>query len=234
MLNEYDDKYLRTAGTKVSKIHLTVPFGPTTEVEVDLTIFDITGQRGFKDMVKETYFHGCQGLVAVSDVTRKETLAAVHDWLSVGMSVAGDVPAILFVNKMDLADRQRAMTDQDIVKVARTWEMPISFTSAKTGEGVDEAFNVLAITIVDRAFREMQARAVEQNLREKILALVMKNRGGVSKAMFFEAFRGVSYNELEGELKRLGGEGIIELNWNGPADFTVFMTTLGERIMRRE
>ena len=30
--NEYDDKYLHTVGTKVSKVEVTVPFGPATEV----------------------------------------------------------------------------------------------------------------------------------------------------------------------------------------------------------
>ena len=228
--DEYDDKYIHTVGTKVTKIELTVPHGPTGEVEVDLAIFDIMGQKGFKDMVKETFFFGCQGLLAVCDVTRRDTLHAVHDWMSAATNVAGDVPAFLLVNKMDLAERQRDVPDSEIEKVAGTWEMPIAHTSAKTGAGVDDAFNSLAIAIVEAAFRNVAEHAVEHDLRHKVLLLVsQKGQYGVSKAEFFEALHGVSYNDLEKEITKLEREALIQVNWRGPADFTVLITPLGER-----
>src|SRR4030067_409698 len=149
--DEYDDKYLHTVGTKVSKIELEVPFGADTTVEVDLSIFDIMGQKGFKDMVKETFFHGCQGLLAVCDVTRRETLNAVHDWMATATGVAGDVPAFLLVNKMDLAPRSRVFPDSEVEKGARTWEMPIAYTAAKTRDGVDDAFKSLAVSTLEGA-----------------------------------------------------------------------------------
>src|SRR5437667_2831872 len=52
--------YLHTIGTKVSKIELTVPYGADVEVQLSMSIFDIMGQRGFRDLVKETYYHGAQ------------------------------------------------------------------------------------------------------------------------------------------------------------------------------
>ena len=227
--DEYDDKYLHTVGTKVTKIELTVPHGPDSEVEVDVAIFDIMGQKGFKDMVKETFFFGCQGLLAVCDVTRRDTLHAVHDWMSAATSVAGDVPAFLLVNKMDL-EKQRACPESEVVKVAETWEMPIAYTSAKTGVGVDDAFNSLAIGIVEGVFRQVAAHRVDEDLRRKVLLLVsQKGHLGVSKREFFEVLQGVSYNELERELRKLEREALIQINWRGPADFTVLITPLGER-----
>ena len=229
--DEYDDKYLHTIGTKVSKLELTVPHGPDTEVEIDLAIFDIMGQPGFKDTVKESYFYGAHGIVAVCDVTRAETLNAIHDWMSAATGVAGDVPAFLLVNKMDLAEKQRAFQDPDVDKVARRWQMPIALTSAKTGAGVDDVFNSLAIAIVDKVFREGEARAAsEGDLRKKVLVMVAR-RGtlGVTKREFFEALPGVSYSELERELKRLEREALVQVNWRGPADFTVLITPLGNR-----
>src|SRR2546427_12436004 len=47
VLNEYQDTYLHTVGTRVSKVELTVPHGVDTEVQMDMSIFDIMGQRGF-------------------------------------------------------------------------------------------------------------------------------------------------------------------------------------------
>src|SRR3989304_5445810 len=79
VLDEYEDSYLHTIGTKVSKIQLSVPYGEDFVVQVDLSIFDIMGQRGFRDMVRETYFHGAQGLMGVWDPTRRDSLLPLNE-----------------------------------------------------------------------------------------------------------------------------------------------------------
>src|SRR3990170_3052021 len=117
VLDEYEDTYLHTVGTKVSKIELTVPYGADIEVHMDLSIFDIMGQRGFRDMVRETYFHGAQALMAVCDLTRKDSLLALNEWLPTALEISGDVPVYIVVNKNDLADR-RAFAQDDVKKVA--------------------------------------------------------------------------------------------------------------------
>ncbi len=227
--DEFEDAYLHTIGTKVTKIELVVPCGDL-EVLVDLMIFDIMGQKGFRDLIKETFFEGCSGLVAVCDATRAETLAAVHDWMSAATEVAGDVPATLLVNKIDLVDASRDSPLPGVDRVAATWEMPYACTSAKTGEGVDDAFNRLAVAIVEDAFREETEHAVEVDLRRKVLLLAARRgRLGVSKADFFQAFPGVSYTELERELQRLEQQALVSIRWRDAADFTVEITPLGAR-----
>lgn len=227
VLDEYEDTYLHTVGTKVSKIELTVPHEPNLEVQMDMTIFDIMGQRGFRDMIRETYFHGAQALMAVCDVTRKDSLLALNDWISMALEIAGDVPVVIVVNKMDLTDR-RAFAEDDIKKVAEPYAAPYVLTSARTGEFVDDAFNSVAIEIVDRALRAEQARAVERGLREKLLLLLTK-RGtmGLKKTQFFEILKGVNYDDLGAELARLEREGLVTLSWHGPADFTAQITPRG-------
>src|SRR5256885_15630055 len=79
VLNEYQDTYSQTVGTRVSKIELTIPHGPDTEVQMDMAIFDIMGQKGFRDLVRETYYHGAGALIAVCDLTPKDTLAALEE-----------------------------------------------------------------------------------------------------------------------------------------------------------
>ena len=227
VLNEYQDTYLHTLGTKVSKIALTVPYGADVEVQMDMSIFDIMGQHGFRDLVRETYFHGAQALLAVCDVTRLDSLSALDEWIPSALEIAGDVPVFILVNKKDLIDR-RAFTEEQVQKVAEPFGAPWVMTSARTGEAVEDAFNALAIEVVDRAMRTEQARAVERGLREKILLLLTK-RGtiGLKKAQFFEILRGVSYDELERELSRLEKEGDVVLIWHGPADFTATVTKKG-------
>ncbi len=227
VLNEYQDTYMHTIGTKVSKIELTVPYGPDLEIAMDMAIFDIMGQHGFRDLIRETYFHGAQALMAVCDITRLDSLTALSTWIASGLEVAGDVPVYILANKKDLADR-RAITDEQIQNVAEPFGAPWVLTSAKTGEFVDDAFNALAVEIVDRALRTEKARAVERGLREKILLLLAKRGSiGLKKTQFFEILRGVSYDELNRELQGLEKEGLVVLAWFGPADFTATVTAKG-------
>ncbi len=227
VLNEYQDTYMHTIGTRVSKIELTVPKGPDLEIQMDMSIFDIMGQHGFRDLIRETYFHGAQALMAVCDLTRMDSLTALSSWISSGLEISGDVPVYIIVNKSDLVDR-RAFSDEDIQKVAEPLGAPWVMTSAKTGEYVDDAFNGLAVEIVDRALRAEQAREVERGLRDKLLLLLAK-RGtlGLKKNQFFEILKGVSYDELQRELDRLEKDGLVTLTWFGPADFTATITSRG-------
>src|SRR5213083_3434771 len=144
VMSEYEDVYLRTVGTRVSKIELVVPHGPDTEVHMDMSIFDIMGEKGFRDLVRETYYHGAQALMAVCDLTRKDSLDALTEWIPAALEITGDVPLYLAVNKKDL-EAQRAISDEEIRQAAETFAAPYVLTSALTGEFVEDAFNALAI-----------------------------------------------------------------------------------------
>ena len=233
VLNEYQDTYLHTVGTRVSKVELTVPHGADTEVQMDMSIFDIMGQRGFKDLVRETYYHGSQALMGVCDLTRKDSLYALNEWIPSALEIAGDVPVYLVVNKKDLEER-RAITEDEIRHVAEAFAAPIVYTSARTGTFVDDAFNALAIEIVDRAFRQDAARAVERGLRDKVLELLDKRGSiGLKKNQLFEILRGVNFDDLQGELARLEGEGLVTLLWHGTSDFTAVITARGTAAIKR-
>jgi len=64
-------------------------------------------------------------------------------------SVAGEVPLFPVVNKADLAD-QAAYGDTDMAFMARSLRCGFLKTSAKTGEGVQDAFLRLARIVADR------------------------------------------------------------------------------------
>jgi small GTP-binding protein len=233
VLNEYEDAYMHTVGSRVSKVELTVPHGVDLEVEMDMSIFDIMGQRGFRDMIRETYFHGSQGLMAVCDLTRRDSLMSLNDWIPAALEIAGDVPVYIVVNKKDLPDR-RAFSDDELRGVAQSFNAPFILTSARTGEFVEDAFNALAIEMVDRAVREEQAHAVERGLRDKILTLLVKRGSlGLKKNQFLEILRGVNFDELVQEMNRLEGEGLLTVAWHGAADFTALITPRGADIARR-
>src|SRR5437773_11430588 len=101
VLNEYQDTYLHTVGTRVNKIALTIPHGADTEVQMDMAIFDIVGQKGSRDLVRETYYHGAQALMAVRDLTQKDSLSALDDRIPPAFESTGDPPLYLVVNQKD-------------------------------------------------------------------------------------------------------------------------------------
>src|SRR2546428_11214228 len=130
VLNEYQDTYLHTVGTRVSKVELTVPHGADTEVQMDMSIFDIMGQSGFKDLVRETYYHGAQGLMGVCDLTRKDSLYALNEWIHSALDIAGDVPVYLIVYKRDLEER-RATSEGEVRHVPGGFPAPAVHTSTR-------------------------------------------------------------------------------------------------------
>jgi len=149
--DQFDDRYISTLGAKVSKKERTVKNPKADgEIAIDMTIWDIMGEKGFRELLKEAYFHGAQGILAVCDVTRKDTLGELHDWIAAVHKVTGQVPIQFLANKADL-DKQRAVQEDDVKKVADVHKSPYLFTSAKTGQGVEEGFLGLGVMIAAKS-----------------------------------------------------------------------------------
>src|SRR6266550_4306706 len=148
VLDEYDDRYIATLGTKITKKVMSVQdprgAGPVT---VHAILWDIMGTPTLRDLLKEAYYHGAEGIFAVADQTRKETLAALDAWARSIRSVAGEIPTFGLVNKKDLdPDPGFAAGEIEAFFEKRGW--PWLYTSAKTGVGVEEGFQRLAETIL--------------------------------------------------------------------------------------
>ena len=152
VLDYFDDRYIITLGTKVTKKQVLLRETPLgTPMELTLTIWDIMGQESFRELLKEAYFYGANGLLAVIDVTDTGTLLAIDRWIKLARGVAGKVPVHIIVNKVDLQNKITFSSD-DVVPIARDLEASISFTSAKTGEKVEDSFEVIASAIVQARF----------------------------------------------------------------------------------
>src|SRR5437867_9303807 len=130
--DQFDDRYISTLGVKVSKKEVVVasPRGDA-EIVIDMTIWDIMGEKGFRELLKEAYFHGAQGILAVCDITRKDTLDDLEDWVAAVVKVTGNVPIEFLANKADLKG-QMTVTKADIQSAAEAHDAPFLFTSAKT------------------------------------------------------------------------------------------------------
>ena len=149
VLDIFDDKYISTIGTKITKKSQIFDID-NEKIDMDMIIWDIMGQPSFRALLQDAYFYGAQGILAVCDTTRIETLKDIHGWIDSVRDVIGDVPIIFLANKNDLKDQMtfgQTELDQEVSK----YGMPAFFSSAKTGENVDNAFTQLGRMILERA-----------------------------------------------------------------------------------
>jgi small GTP-binding protein len=138
VLRRFDEKYISTLGTSVSK--KTIPI-PQLKTEVQLLIWDVSGQKEFK-RIHSAALNGAKGALIVCDCTRRETLESLEKWVGSLRSVSGDVPVVFLANKSDLRDQQK-IWDEDMENLAARYDSPFAFTSAKTGDNVQGAFQIL-------------------------------------------------------------------------------------------
>jgi small GTP-binding protein len=132
----FSDTYLTTVGVKIDKKKVALDSG-----EMTLMLWDIYGQDELQT-VRDSYLRGATGYLLVADGTRFSTLDTAVALQKRAESVIGLVPFLLLLNKRDL-DREWQVDQQTLMTlVERGWR--VVKTSAKTGEGVEEAFTTLA------------------------------------------------------------------------------------------
>jgi small GTP-binding protein len=146
--NVFDESYIRTLGASVSKKTVVVQtIGP--HVRVDMTILDVMGNRKFLELFRDAYFQGARGILAVADLTRRSTLDALVEWIRGTESVVGSVPVMVIGNKTDLIGGA-AYGPDELRALADTFGGDFVLASAKTGDGVEEAFRRLATLVAAR------------------------------------------------------------------------------------
>jgi len=149
VLDEYDDRYIATLGAKVTKKELDSP-QEHGKAAVTMILWDIWGNKNVRELLKDAYYHGGHGIIAVCDVTRPETLEELDGWAQAIRSVAGDIPVCLLANKVDL-NKDWLLKEADVKAFATKRGWPFYFTSAKTGEHVEEAFGAMVETILRKS-----------------------------------------------------------------------------------
>lgn len=147
VLDEYDDRYIATLGAKVTKKDMETDDPKRGRVQVTIILWDIWGNKNVRELLKDAYYHGAHGIIAVCDVTRPETMEELDGWADAITSVAGDIPVCLLANKNDLPDR--VLREPDIKKFSDARKWPAFQTSAKTGDHVDDAFGEIVAQILN-------------------------------------------------------------------------------------
>ena len=136
----FSDAYLTTVGVKIEKRMVSVG-----AAEVALILWDIAGEDGVTG-IRTSYLRGAAGYFLVVDVTRGETLEIAKSIQARVTSEIGSVPFLFLFNKTDLKE-EWDIPEQSLEDLKDAGHEVLR-TSAKTGEGVEEAFQALAKRMV--------------------------------------------------------------------------------------
>ncbi len=151
VLDVFDDKYIDTLGTKVSKKQIILK-KDDREINLTLSIWDVLGQQDFKN-IQSMAFKGSKGAMFVCDITRKETLDNLRNWHRRVTEVAGNIPFLILANKSDL-NEQYTFTEAELKDFAEDLGAPYFLTSAKKGDNVIKSFYKIGDYITKNIFEK--------------------------------------------------------------------------------
>lgn len=117
-----------------------IKIDPSTEVF--LQIWALKQNEEFTRLFPD-YMENAHALIIVFDVTHKQALKAVKEYISISRDIVGNIPIFLFGNKIDMENRE--ITQDQLNKLCEDLKCEKSqFISVKTGHNVEEAFMSVA------------------------------------------------------------------------------------------
>lgn len=124
-------------------------------IELLLNLWDFGGEKKFR-LLFPSYVSGSSGALLLYDLTNKDSLEDLHNWIQIIDNVPNPPRTkILIEAKKDLEEK-REITKEDAMKIFNQYKFQgdILSTSAKTGENVEEAFEMLGRAILRNSLKK--------------------------------------------------------------------------------
>jgi small GTP-binding protein len=144
----FQREYIKTIGAQFSKFD--------EEIEGDhcaLFFWDIAGQEEFHFLRPSFYKSSVASIVVFSIEENdfgKESFKNAARWLKEIRKFCGDIPVVLFGNKVDLVDESK-LDEKKILKFVKKSHFNGYYrTSAKTGQNVENAFKTIIKELYDK------------------------------------------------------------------------------------
>jgi small GTP-binding protein len=135
----FQKDYIKTLGAQFSKYD--------EEIEgnnVKLFFWDIAGQEEFNFM-RPTFYKGSKAAIIVFShaLGEEKSFERIPNWHDDIKKFCGDLPIVLFGNKIDLAKEHKIEEKKILELVSKRNFLGYYKTSAKTGTGVYQAFQAI-------------------------------------------------------------------------------------------
>ncbi|KAK7206855.1 ras family protein [Myxozyma melibiosi] len=121
---------------------------------IKLQLWDTAGQERFR-AVTRSYYRGTAGALLIYDATNAATFQMLPHFLSDLRNLANPTVSLLLVanktDKLSSANAADIVPEADVIEFARAnGSIPITHTSALSGQNIDEAFTRLANMILTK------------------------------------------------------------------------------------
>ncbi|GMH96449.1 hypothetical protein TrVE_jg12808 [Triparma verrucosa] len=145
---------------------------PVDDQEVCLQIWDTAGQERFRALAP-MYYRSAKAAVVVCDLSAPATYERLPTWLGDLRSFADETCAVIICgNKVDLLEGEDCdKAKSDLEKLAKEYNIPCMFTSAKTGENVDELFTSLARSAVENEAADVSGALLAAESKNDVVDL---------------------------------------------------------------
>jgi small GTP-binding protein len=140
-LGSFETDYVETIGAQFSKFDKKIG-----EDQIRLLFWDIAGQRDL-DFLRPSFYRESNAAIIVYSLERNDvgrnSFNHIQSWQEEIKRFCGNIPTVLFANKVDLIDIDE-LDQSNIQNIVNELKFLKYFlTSAKTGEGVQEAFDAI-------------------------------------------------------------------------------------------
>lgn len=139
--NAFQANYTGTLGVHLYRRNFICPEG-----QFNLYFWDLSGINPIRNLEK-SYLHGAAAGMIVIDVTRSDSIDDVDQLVALWRGLYREKPLVLVANKIDAISR-RVIEQEAVEEIGRKISCPVVFASAKSGEGVDTAFNLIVGPLV--------------------------------------------------------------------------------------
>eukprot|EP00930_Biecheleria_cincta_P082078 TRINITY_DN7164_c0_g1_i1.p1 TRINITY_DN7164_c0_g1~~TRINITY_DN7164_c0_g1_i1.p1 ORF type:complete len:205 (+),score=46.80 TRINITY_DN7164_c0_g1_i1:50-664(+) len=141
--DEFNEKQASTIG-----VDFKTKFMQVRGKKLKLALWDTAGQERFRTLTS-SYYRGAQGIILVYDATQRTSFEHVKFWQDEVRKYSTNQDAILMLvaNKVDLENPQ--VTKEEGEEFAFAQSMMFIETSAKTRQGIKQAFEEVVFKILD-------------------------------------------------------------------------------------
>eukprot|EP01128_Nolandella_sp_AFSM9_P007968 TRINITY_DN454_c0_g1_i2.p1 TRINITY_DN454_c0_g1~~TRINITY_DN454_c0_g1_i2.p1 ORF type:complete len:203 (-),score=39.17 TRINITY_DN454_c0_g1_i2:252-860(-) len=116
---------------------------------IKLQVWDTAGQERFRT-ITTAYFRSAMGILMIYDCSDTKTFTEIRSWAdAVEMHAPESIVKQIVANKVDKTEG-RTVSKQKGRDLAKDYNVEYFETSAKSGEGVEEAFQKLAEAIYEQ------------------------------------------------------------------------------------
>ncbi|MFX1480664.1 MAG: Rab family GTPase [Promethearchaeota archaeon] len=151
-LGTFETDYVETIGAQFSNYEKNIKSD-----NIRLIFWDIAGQREF-DFLRPSFYRESNAAIIVYSLEENElgegSFRHIVNWHNEIKNYCGDIPIVVFANKVDLVD-ERTLDHTEIRDLVEKQNfLGYYLTSAKTGKGVFDAFN----TIIEKLYYNLNVK----------------------------------------------------------------------------